>query len=587
MNRVARHSSHPQIWSYIVIILVGLGVLFRVAELGQPVYWVDEVATSMRVSGYTQAEVVAQVATGQPLTVADLQRFQRIRRDSPPERHHPLANLFRVLAQSPEHAPLYFVLARFWAEIFGGSPAAMRSLSVVFSLLSLPVMYALGHSLQKQALTGDSSGAALMGESAIALLAISPFFVAYAQEARPYSLWTLLLLLVNLFLWRSLQSRPSLNGRTRWQDWLAYTFALTLCLYTSLLTVLIVCGQSLVVLGFQARRYQKVRLPYILTTGAALLALSPWIWIIVSRWQTLQSNTVWMQTSTTIWAILGTWFYSLAVLFFDVPVASNPIVFVIQVVIATVTLAFMGYAAYVFIRRGNRAAVGLALASSLSVPLLLLLLDLLRDGQAAATPRYLMPAHLGVLIALAYLLRDRLLHPSRRWHSLIALFLCVGLISCVIGIGKSSPYQKSRNLSNAGIVAVLNAEKAPQLVTTPYYIQDTISLSYRLNPDIYFYILPSEDNVELWLSDILKSDRPTFFFTPSEETKAAIRTDRVVLESVFQPAPLISGKYGLTLWRISRDGKKISISSGCGRSNQCISFSSGLIEWDCRNRFDQ
>ena len=550
---MTRIPSHRHLWSYIVALLIGLGILFRVANLAQPVYWVDEVATSMRVSGYTQAEVVAQVATGEPLTVTDLQKFQTIRPD------RPASDLLRVLSQSPEHAPLYFILARVWAEIFGNSIAAMRSLSVVFSVLALPAIYGLAYSLfhcgvqtKKQRIEtltnrrGWSFFASdLIGRNAIALLAISPFFIAYAQEARPYSLWVLLLLLMNMFLWRSLQ----LN---RWQDWLAYTISLTLCLYTSLLTVLIVFGQSLAIIGLQSRVYKKRKKPYLATTITALLALSPWIWIVVTRWQTLQDNTIWMQVPSSIWAILGTWFYSLAVLFFDVPVASeSPPLFVLQVIAATATLSFMAYAAYLFIRRASRSVVIFVLSTSLAVPLLLLLLDLLRDGQASATPRYLMPTHLGALIALAFFLGHCLTRASRRWNSIISMFLCVGLLSCVIGITQDSPYQKSRNLSNASITAILNAAQNPQLITTTYYTQDTISLSYQLDPDICLYILPNESKPKEWLPDILSNDRPTFFFSPTEEMKVGIKANQLGhLKSVFQPAPLISGGYGLTLWQI-------------------------------------
>ena len=543
-------SSHRPLWSFIVALLIALGILFRIVNLSGPVYWVDEVATSMRVSGYTQAEVAAQVATGEPLTVSDLQKFQSIRPD------RPVSDLLRVLSQSPEHAPLYFVLARFWAELFGSSVAAMRSLSVLFSLLALPVMYVLGRSLSRLSPAADKTllnrrdrshfASSLIGKNAIALLAISPFFVAYAQEARPYSLWVLLLLLTHLCLWRSLQ----LN---RWQDWLAYTLSLILCLYTSLLTVLIVFGHSLAIAGLQYKTYRKERKPYLLTTATALLALAPWAWIVVTRWQTLQDNTVWMQVPTTIWAILGTWFYSLAVLFFDVPVAANsPLLFVLQVVLATATLAFMGYAVYWFIRRASRSAAIFVLSTSLSIPILLLLLDLVRDGQASATPRYLMPAHLGALIALAFLLGDRLMRSSKKWNGAIALFLFVGLLSCIIGLNQDSAYQKSRNLSNAGIVEIINQAEAPQLVTTAYYIQDTISLSYQLEADIRIYILPDTalggDRLEDKFLDILSTNRPTFLFSPTEDIKFANQSR--TLEQVFQPPPLISGGYGLTLWRI-------------------------------------
>ncbi len=542
MSRIAANShSQRRLWSWIVVILLCLGVLFRVSYLDRPVYWVDEVATSMRVSGYTHADVREQVATGLPVTVADLQTFQMIRGD------RPRSDLSRVLTQSPEHAPLYFVLARFWAEALGGSVVVMRSLPVLFGLLAFPAMYGLGRALFQK-----HQGRHLIGLSAMGLLAISPFFVAYSQEARPYSLWILLLLLVSQFLARSLQSN-------RWQWWLSYALSLILCLYTSLLTVLVVFGQGLAVIAFHPKR----RLSYTIVTGASLVALLPWVVVVFTHWTKLQSNTVWMQVPTTIWAILGTWFYSLAVLFFDVPVAVNPVLFVMEVVAATLTLAVIGYAFYHLIRSAPRSVIGFFLAGTFSIPLMLLLIDIVRDGQAAATPRYLMPTHIGALVATAYLIGDRLFAANnltgnqtaklstKQWNSAIALLLSVSLLSCIIGLNKDSPYLKSRNLSNAGIIAELNNVQFVQLVTTPYYIQDVISLSYRLNPDISIYFLPEKSDPGELLTKVVSLNKPTFLFTPSEELKAVVKENQFGnLRSVFEPAPLISGDYGLTLWRL-------------------------------------
>lgn len=546
-----------RLWRWIVAILLGLGILFRVAHLHYPVYWVDEVATSMRVSGYTQAEVTQQVATGQPLTPSDLLEFQKIRRD------RPLLDLGRVLTQSPEHAPLYFILARFWAEVFGSSIVAMRSLSVVFSLLALPAMYGLGQALFT-AQSQPSTQATLVGQIAMGLLAISPFFIAYAQEARPYSLWILLLLLINQLLWRSLQS----NQRSLW---IGYAVSLTLGLYTSLLTILVVLGQGLVVMVFHSKR----RLPYLITTGAALILLLPWCWVIATHWQILSRNTVWMQQPIGLLTILGTWGYSLAVLFFDVPVATAPLLFAVQVAIAATIIALIGYAAYVFVRQAPFAVVRFTAAGALSIPAILLLIDLLREGQAAATPRYLMPVHLAVLITLAYLLstllgshaghntasftKNRMGLRASRWRVTIALLISVSLLSCLIGLSQDPPYLKSRNLSNKSIAAELNEAKfsttealrSPQLITTAHYIQDMISLSYQLDPAISLYILPDQASPEKWLVTLVSPDRPTFLFTPSKTMIQAVQTHQLgTLRSVFQPDPLISGEYGLTLWQI-------------------------------------
>ncbi len=559
--------SQHQLWNGIVVVLIALGVLFRVANLDQPVYWVDEVATSMRVSGYTQAEVVERVATELPLSVADLQRFQVIRsveEGSPANR--PLANLMRVLAQSPEHAPLYFVLARFWAEVFGGSVVAMRSLPVLFGLLGIPAMYGLGLTLFGLAGGGRTEGrqaegrqaegrqaegrqaevkARVVAKTAAGLLAISPFFVAYSQEARPYSLWILLLLLTTQFLWRSLQTN-------QWRWWIAYGICLILTMYTSLLTILVVLGQGLAVLLWHRRRVYA----YGIASAIALSALSPWAIVVFTQWQKLQSNTVWMQIYAPVWATLGTWFYSLAVLFFDVPVAERPLVFVLQVVTATATIALIGYATCVFVRQTSRQLWGFVLATAFSIPGILLLIDLLRSGQAAATPRYLMPTHLVVLLVVAYLLCDRLFlkhrSPPKKWRLVTALLLTVSLISCLIP--QPSPYLKSRNLSNAELTALLNEVRSPQLITTPHSIQDIISLSYDLEPDITFYVLPTKTaSPNNLLTDILGEEKATFLFAPSDEQRQTVEaSQRLKLTQIYQPPPLISGGFALTLWRVER-----------------------------------
>ncbi|MGF1537329.1 MAG: hypothetical protein ACFB4J_12725 [Elainellaceae cyanobacterium] len=542
-----------QLWCSVIACLVGLGILFRIVNLDQSVYWVDEVATSMRVSGYTHSEVtrslMAQLDAGEPLNPPDLLQFQQIRPDAS------WPNLLRVLSQSPEHAPLYFLLMRLWANGFGTSIAAMRSLSVVFSLLTLPTMaWACSSLFRTERCARDPIP---IHWTATGLLAISPYFVAYAQEARPYSLWALLLLLVLGTLGRSLQ-----GGQRIW--WVAYALTLSLCLYTSLLTVLTVLGQGLAVLVLYPRRRA-----YLLATGTALLALLPWAWIVLTHWQVLQSNTDWAQQPMPLWAILGIWHYSLAVLFFDVPVAmGRPVILGAQVIIATGFVTLMGYAAYRIVRQ--RTALGwLLVLGALSTPVALLLLDLVRSGQAAATPRYLMPAQLCLLLSVAYCLSDRLSAPvSHRWRGIAAVLLSVSLLSCLIGLTHDSNYQKSRNRSNPAITSQLNQvqqsqrdpEEAPiQLIAEVDHVQDLISLAYDLDPQIDIHILPPQRTAPEaatgaaanWLAEAISSDRPTFLFTPSESLKRTVRQSPVgKLRLVYAPVRLIPSELGLELWRL-------------------------------------
>jgi hypothetical protein len=84
-----------------------------------------------------------------------------------------------------QHPPVYYVLLRLWREAFGSSEAAMRSMSLVASLLAIVVLFDVGRLL-------FSPGVALW---ACALMAVAQAEIRYAQEARSYMLLTLFVLL--------------------------------------------------------------------------------------------------------------------------------------------------------------------------------------------------------------------------------------------------------------------------------------------------------------------------------------------------------------------------------------------------------
>ncbi len=77
--------------------------------------------------------------------------------------------------------PTYALLLRAWIGFWGGSEVALRSLSVVASILCVPPIYLLGREL-----TGKSCG--LMGAL---LFAFCPMSLYFAQEARVYALFML------------------------------------------------------------------------------------------------------------------------------------------------------------------------------------------------------------------------------------------------------------------------------------------------------------------------------------------------------------------------------------------------------------
>ena len=82
-----------------------------------------------------------------------------------------------------QHTPLYFVLLKFWIKLFGQSEVAMRSLSLIFGVLTVPVSYIVCKKISKNAVF-----------SAL-ICAVSPLLVLFSVEVRMYSLVVFLVML--------------------------------------------------------------------------------------------------------------------------------------------------------------------------------------------------------------------------------------------------------------------------------------------------------------------------------------------------------------------------------------------------------
>ncbi len=164
----------PKGLRFLLIVILALGVFFRFVNIDRKVYWFDETFTSLRISGYTEKEAIAQLCNNQQIGVEDLQKYQH------PTPGRTLTDTLKSLAlEDPQHPPLYYLMTRFWVQWFGSSVAVIRSLTALFSLLALPCMYWLCLEL---------FNSSLVASVAVAMLAVSPFHVLYAQEAREYSL---------------------------------------------------------------------------------------------------------------------------------------------------------------------------------------------------------------------------------------------------------------------------------------------------------------------------------------------------------------------------------------------------------------
>ena len=89
----------------------------------------------------------------------------------------PAGDLVRWLRHDG-HPPLYYLLLHVWTDVFGTGDIAVRAMSGVFGLLTLPLAW----------IAGRRRGGPLLGWIAVIVVALSPFAVRYSDEARMYSM---------------------------------------------------------------------------------------------------------------------------------------------------------------------------------------------------------------------------------------------------------------------------------------------------------------------------------------------------------------------------------------------------------------
>lgn len=123
-KEVTQNWGVPLSLSWFLIAVLLLGIFFRFSYLDKATYWRDETYTSLRISGYTQAELVQQVFNGDVVSVEDLQKYQRHNTEK-----GLIDTLQSLMVEDPQHPPLYYVMVRLWVQWFGNSVAVTRSLS--------------------------------------------------------------------------------------------------------------------------------------------------------------------------------------------------------------------------------------------------------------------------------------------------------------------------------------------------------------------------------------------------------------------------------------------------------------------------
>lgn len=121
-----------------------------------------------------------------------------------------LADFFSKFMPGDFHPPLYYLVLRVWTSFFGTSEIALRMPSIFFGIATIYVVYLIGKKLISSK----------VGILASLLLATSGLHIYYSQEARMYSMSTLL---VSLLIFSQVKI---IKEKGRVGDWLLFSIIL-------------------------------------------------------------------------------------------------------------------------------------------------------------------------------------------------------------------------------------------------------------------------------------------------------------------------------------------------------------------------
>lgn len=230
--------------SKILWILI-LGIILRVINLNQSL-WLDE-ATSVKAAQLSFFDIVTKFSPGD------------------------------------FHPPLYYLLLKGWGSIVGFGEVQVRSLSILFGLGAVFVIFLIGKLIKNEK----------TGLTASLLLATSPLHIYYSQEARMYSLSTFLTTLAFFFFLKILRHENIKNY------WVWFTLSVVFLGFTNYLPLLFIVTLGLYLAIFEKKHLTNNKEKWLKSTFAMGILLIAWLPIFLSQIKIAQTA----RENASIWVL--------------------------------------------------------------------------------------------------------------------------------------------------------------------------------------------------------------------------------------------------------------------------------------------
>lgn len=456
-------------WFRLLLLTVfASGIFFRLSGLKNKIYSHDEAYTSLHAAGYHGGEAFNGLWDGEIKKVEDLQYFLI------PNQEREATDTFLILAlYEPHETPLFFLLEHYWMRKIGFTPASMRGLAALFGLLSIPAMYWLSKEMFQSSLI------ALLSTT---LFIISPYHILMAQDARPYSLLALITMISTAALLRSMRKNILKN-------WIIYSLTLVIGAYSHLLFIFVAVGHGIFFISIYLTD-RKIGFGHFL--GASLfasLAFSPWIYMLISRWERAASNLEWVNYQIPWYRYIQRWILLFGSPFIDFDFNSE-LANLLPYILRALILILLSYSLLFFMKHGSKWGKWLIL-SIYSVTIGTLIgLDLFLGGIRSTAGRYFVPANIVSILVLAWFLANRLNCSDQtlqvNWRRIFNILILVSFLSNINILLAETWWNKELGRIRAEFIRVIDRDQALLIVSGshPTNLGDVLLLGFELNQDV-------------------------------------------------------------------------------------------------------
>ncbi len=373
------------------------------------------------------------------------------------------------------HPPLYYLLLKLWAAIFGNSDVALRSLSVVFGA---GVIIA-GFGLTKKMFGRAAAFIVLL------LLALSPMLVRYGFEARMY---TMVAFVAIVATWLLVLARQR-NSR---KLWVAYGVVIALGMWTHYFTALIWVAHLVwqyVDLRMNNLRGKNLRKVFFSKNmlwgyGVGIVVFLPWLPYMIWQLRTVTGSGFWIpnvgvDTATD---------YASNALVYSPHDAVSP--WAALLIFAVVGLGlWLAIRTYKSMQRSEKRKLWLIIFSAFLPPILLFLASL-PPMRSSFVDRYLLPSVVIGVVFAAVVIRFR--RKDSIGNVFRTILFVATLAASIVGIVNVMHYGNynffTRSVSRAQETAnaiAAQSENAPIIADSTWTFYDSIQYDTPENP-VYF-----------------------------------------------------------------------------------------------------